>query len=289
MVIKMSYIILLLHIFSCSSQYKRPESFNQKMNRYQARLSSNIIPQLTVNTQKFQINSTKSRTPASIPTQETSPKLYAKSQDIKITHFSNKRLYFLSLMDQYRKFQSYLPKENKVSSVNSCPSLHGAFLEYKRLQPVLAPSPKQNLNINPTDALLALPLGHKPQSKTLKDIEQDQRNNKHLAKALHIHAEKIYSELIELCQYGSSNNYYAYENLMGHIKRHPKKFDHSLSGLQSLIKTAIFANKVILSTIEKQLSSRAPASIPKQSNPWLKKAMKKNHIDWIEKYLDTVK
>ena len=291
MMLKVIHLLLLVHVFSCASSYKRPESFAQKMNRYRARISSNSIPRLTVNTNQF-------RKPASIPQQVApknrlnllkSPTLLPKNKNIENIHFSNKRIYFLSLLEQYRSFRSYLPQKTKTPSINSCPGLHGAFLEYMRSHP--SPLPGRQANFNPKGALLALPLSHNPQSKILKDIKENKRKKQLFQKALHIHAEKIYSELVELCQYGSSNNYYAYENLMNHIKRHPQKFPVSPKNLQTLIKTTIFVNKILLSAIKQQSPSvgRSPAALSQESNPWIEKAMNKNHLKWFKQYLHIVK
>ena len=290
---KLIYFLILAHAFSCASDYKRPESFAQKMRRYQARLSSNSVPPLTVNIRKFRDAQSVSRIPASRSRPElkkNSPFNPSKGiRDIQNIYFSNKRLYFLSLLDQYLNFRRYL-SEKQPPLINSCPGLHGAFLEYKRTH---IPRPRTVLtNIQNGETLFSLPLTHKLQSKTLNDVDAEKRDSKLFYKALNVHTEKIHSELVELCQYGSSDNYYAYENLMNHIKRNPQGFFPSLENLKILIKTTIFANNILLSTLKKQPHSnisRSPAALRQKNNPWLKKAMKKNHLGWFERYSHSVK
>ena len=277
---KLLYLLILTHAFSCASGYQRPEPFVEKMRRYRAKLSSNSVPLLTVNTRQFQEKKHASRGPASLP-----PATLNKEFG---SNFSNKRLYFLSLLDQYLNFQHFLV-EKKSPTINSCPGLHNAFLEYKKNRPTRS-RPVWN-NLQAQGVLLSLPTTHNPRGKTLRDLAIKQNSGKMLQKALGIHVEKIHSELVELCQYGSSDNYYAYENLMNHIKRNPQKFAPSPHNLQTLLKTTIFANKIILSNLEEQLPpiSRGPASQQFRNNPWLKKTIKKSNIDWFEHYIHSVK
>ena len=285
---KLIYLLILTHTFSCASGYKRPESFVEKMRRYRAKISSNSVPMLTVNTRQFGEKKYTSRQPASRPHPELkkTSSLNFSDKDGEHIHFTNKRLYFLSLLNQYLNFQQFLLKK-KSPTINSCPGLHSTFLEHKKNRPPI--SQAIPTGIQPKGVLLSLPLSHNSRSETLKDIKADQY---FLQKALSIHTEKIYSELVELCQYGSSDNYYAYENLMTHIKRHPQKFSPTPQNLQILLKTTIFANKVILSTLKEQLTpdiSRGPASLQSSGNPWLKKTMKKNNLNWFERYIHSVK
>ena len=248
------------------------------MRRYHANISTNSIPSLTVNVQQFQAKQYASRKPASRPTPELNKKSSLKfsnqAKEIQSIYFTNKRLYFLSLLDQYFNFQYFLPNK-KFPAINSCPGLHGAFLEYKKNHTAFAPSLSTNVTVS--GALLSLPITHGSRGKVLRDVKEEKGRKKFLQKALSIHTEKIYSELVELCQYGSSDNYYAYENLMNHIKHHPQKSVPSPENLQTLLKTSIFANNIILSNLKEQLPniSRHPASVQFRNNSWIKKSMKK--------------
>ena len=290
MMVKLLHLLLMMHLLSCASGPRRPESFAQKMRRYQAKTSSHHIPTLTVDARQFQqrLPASDSARPSLKKTSALNPAKNGKGLEKNI-HFSNKRLYFLSLLEQHGKFENYLP--GRVSpAIGSCPGLHSAFLDYKRSY---TPTGKKlRAEVQPTGALLALPVGHGKQDKTLADIEEKGERKQLFNKALSVHVEKIHSELVELCQYGTSDNYYAYENLMTHIKRDSRGFPVSSQNLQSLVKTTIFSNKILLSALEKQVAPknlRAPASAAPKSQSWLHKVMQKHHLEWFEQYAHTIK
>ena len=295
MMVKLLHLLFMIHLISCASQNIRKESFEQKMRHYQTKAQSNLIPALTVDTRHFQQIQTSSRRPASAsPTHSKmkAPSALApskKGMGLQRIHFSNKRLYFLSLLEQHEKFQNYLSQPISPP-IESCPGLHNAFLDYKRSGQSLRRNTPAN--IQPTGALLNLPVEHVSQGKLLADIEEQKLRKQLFPKALSVHVEKTYAELVELCHYGSSDNYYAYENLMTHIKRAPQGFLASSKNLQSLIKTTIFSNDILLSTLEKQTSQknlRAPASLSTKGHFWLNKVIQKHHLQWFEKYIQTIK
>ena len=285
------FFIGMLGIFSCAYNYKKTESFAQKMHRYQAKTHVHFVPKLKISLEKFKKHekrtSAQSRRPASAQDKQKIPRRIVNS---------NKKLYFLSLLKQYDFFRRYAMKP--TPEIKVCPHFHSAILYHRQMEVALFPF-SQNVweRIEVSGPLLSLPLKRDARNPTIRELSSKQLKKyggtqEALKKALAIHGEKIYSELSELCEYGSSDNYYAYENLMGHIKKRSRGFSPSPKNFQALIRTTLFSNQVLLKRLTKRdlkRQRRGPASVKGPfTDPYLQQIMKKAKVHWAEKYLHTV-
>jgi hypothetical protein len=117
--------------------------------------------------------------------------------------------------------------------------------------------------------------------------------NELVHKALDIHLAKTYSEIQELCEYGSSDNYYIYENLITHIKNN--NFDASTHNMNILLKTTIFSNIALITSLNKEQSAkaggRAIASVPTENNKYAysSEVMARLNVNWANQYFDYLK
>ena len=206
---------------SCSSGFKRPESIADKMVRFKAKnIGQNFTPSYQVADVQFQ-SKRRGRAPASVIKSNTGKK-----------NISNKRLYFLSLHNQYQQLKQYVGTDS-APTLSICPRFHTSLLKYKDTYGSTPYQSKVYTSKYTKDQLvdknysakypeLYLPVTKDAVTPTVMDILA--KNSKKqvenvVQNALQIHLSKTYNELKELCEFGSSDNYYVYENLLTHIQR----------------------------------------------------------------------
>lgn len=282
---KLLPLILSVGLVSCST-YRRPESFRDKMERFNAKSKyTNTIPDIKIDEGLF-----KGRKLASIR-----PKRKKK----ELTPMSNKRLYFLTLFQQYNQLKPF----SKIDSPNIsiCPNFHTAILDHKnRLESRLEKN-KKLYKFSYTSKLsngelkkfpeMYLPLNKEGQTPSVLELYKKNKSkslNKLVSKALDIHLGKTFKELTELCEYGSSDNYYAYENLATHIKANGK-LSPSKINLKILFKTTIFSNKALIKSFSKG-KGRTPASAKEKSRrlgSFFTKVVNRLGVDWAVAYINT--
>lgn len=280
-------------VSSCSSgySYRRPESVNEKINRYQSRnTNANQVPEMRVEDYTFDIG-TGNRGPASVEMESR--------KDKGLNQYNNKRLYFLTLFSQYQEIGKY-SSAGVVKSLNHCPSFHTSYLNFKEANTITKNGvgyklpfkklstinnkkmmskypefylPMSNSSVRPR----AIDIVSKPGLTNTQVVESVQR-------AIDIHVTKTFSELNELCDTGTSTNYYTYENLITHIKT-KKKLSPSKSGLQTLVKTTLFSNMAIEKSMKKfqKKKSRSIASFAKKQS-YGNEVMKRLEVPWAESY-----
>lgn len=267
----------LLFIFSsCSGhQFKRPESIEEKMSRFEDKArNTNQVPKLEISSAGIeQFHSTRGgRAPASVSDE--------KAQDDK-TGASNKKLYFMSLYSQYERLRTYTPAGSTMD-INVCPSFHTGLVEWrdaaKKKTPTTANTQvgfKYDLkrlgdyNYISQYPELSLPLSDDARGPNVASLMSARpvevaasEGGRLMSQALHQHTVRIYSELSELCDTGTSANYYNFENLLTHARTH-RDLTPSQYGLQVLMKTTIISNMVLIESIQNSAkpAGRAPASV----------------------------
>ncbi|PIK16090.1 hypothetical protein [Halobacteriovorax sp. JY17] len=288
---------LSLFLASCSSgySYKKPESFDEKISRYQSRsMNTNLVPEVQVN-EKFSYKSKRSRGPASVQTEQ--------ERDDGLNQYNNKRLYFLTLYSQYQSLRPFASNETVGLEINHCPSFHSSYLTYNENSST--PSSKREYKLPFTDMAMmentsfmaSYPEFYLPVSKSsvrprvidvaIKEKLSATETRKSISNAINIHLAKTYSELSELCETGSSSNYYVYENLMTHIKTRDK-ISANGTGLKTLFKTTLFSNMALTSSIKKnqRVKSRGIASYA-QKQSFDKEVIKRLEVPWVESYLQS--
>ena len=305
----LSGFLSILTLASCSSMYQSPESFEEKMSRFQARsLSLNTVPHFQV----AQVNMNASRSPASV--QEVDPNF-----ENQASRFSNRHLYFMALYSQYIDLKAYSSYES-LSKLNSCPAFHTSFItqnhqahNHKRTySPDLYFSPEDitDPNVIAFYPELQLPLSKEELRPTVADYfskktetYKDSPDQFHddlaqiVNQALEVHISKTYHELVELCEYGQSDNYYVYENLITYITRNPA-FGASSESMKTLLRTTLFSNKVLTKSLlsqSKVVSSNASRSIASVQDNELStshvlemEVAKRTKSDWTQDYISSV-
>lgn len=281
--------ILILN--ACSSG----ETYQDKMGRYTPRtFSKNIVPDIKVAHTTFN-QKINSRSPASDN--------LAGKEDID-NSITNKKLYFLSLLDQYEMLKMYSDKTD-APKITICPNFHtGLINHYERYGNNLNKfSPKYYYNLtNMKDENylshhpeLYLPLTKDSTNPRVVDILNQKSGltnsdmGELIQEALNIHLEKTYFELSELCEYGSSDNYYIYENVSTHIKT--SSFSPNEENVKILLKTTVFSNMAILNSLEKQNGKmgRSIASTAPNGNIYTNDLFKKLNITWAQDYFKDLK
>lgn len=290
-------LMALTALSGCAGAYRRPESFEAKMARFQPRNSNpNRVPEIEIGpdiTKKLTGSSSRTtagRGPASA------------SQGYKKLP-SNKRLYFITLYGQYRHLSSFVETE-QAPDVKHCPSFHTTLVNYKEgLPPIQSKSlsvENRYQSLSPDQLAqypeLSLPMSLSSQMPRLYEVLKDKKGKSssfYVTQALKVHLTKTYKELEELCESGSSDNYYNYENLTTHIQRRGPDFTPTGQSLKSLLKTTVFSNMTLIKSLERGFSTgRMPASSSQVSfghNYYQEGMIKKLGVEWTHSYFDSLK
>lgn len=293
-------IVLLLpltFIASCSNL----ESFDAKMGRYKSQdVESNKVPQLAA----IEFSNTN-RTIASVEEKNVPTE---KSPDEQKNTTTNKKLYFQNLYEQYADLSAFLP-EKENPKIEYCPQYHGNFLELKTQkketannynyvftydktyyndQNYLAKHPELLLPVTEEEALpRAIDILN--QSPKLSTSEQSDI----VKNALALHLKRTYKELRELCEYGVSQNYYIFENLLTHTKN--SSIESNTNGVKILLKTTVFSNIALKTSLDQfKLASipagRFPASSSNKSEAINEnEIMKRLNVTWMKDYFHKMK
>jgi hypothetical protein len=306
------YTPLVLAGVTCTlllSSCAGPESYQQKMARYEPKaISKNQVPDIKTADFKFQatknISGKASRFPASAP---ENPNLDAETKESNPT---NKKLYFLTLYSEYESIKNY-SQEFTGPTVSICPNFHTSLLRHNDKvanNPKKSPITKKfsydatkfsdEMYVASRPELL-LPLSKDEVTPKVIDVIKSSSQpmsdfavNELVHKALDIHLAKTYSEIRELCEYGVSDNYYIYENLITHIKNN--KFDADNKNMNTLLKTTIFSNIALMTSLDKHTASapgRAIASIAgdEKKNSYATEVMARLNVTWANQYFDYIK
>tara|TARA_R110002072_G_scaffold64203_4_gene159581 strand:- start:20024 stop:20935 length:912 start_codon:yes stop_codon:yes gene_type:complete len=296
-IVLLSTAFIIAGLASCSSQYyKKPESIESKMARYNASdINKNKVPKYTLPDFDGKKLSTRSRMPASANHQNESEKV-----DIPT---SNKKLYFLGLVDQYNKLKSYVPS-NYSPEVNICPSFHTTLLNHKATTSSHSGEKKIDFKTKYTSLgekevkqypELSLPVTVESTSPRVVDILRtnnevsSKKTHEIVTNALKVHLKKTYDEIYELCETGTSENYYIFENMITSVNRNQKLFSPSSENLQKYFKVTVFSNIALMKSLEKSVhttSSRAPASAIRPVN-YSKAITSRMKANWAYDYIQS--
>jgi hypothetical protein len=293
-----SKVIIWAQVFtfiSCASRYRRPESFEEKMNRFEIQAQAlNRVPQLKLLSEDF------SRMPASAPGKGV---LMAQGKKVERGPYNNRHLYFITLYEQWNSFRVFSGVGNP--DIRICPQFHSTLLTYREKNK----GPQrvgqglnyqgQNLNLKQVTSNLALypefqlPVGDKENDPTV--IEYLKSNNfnsqekiiKWAQNGINTHTEKLEKELNALCEYGKTTNYYNFENLITHANK--KHMGPQTKNMKILMKTTLFTNQVILSRLWKRKlqGGRSLASIKNPKAPILD-VMNRMKVPWAKNYFKLV-
>lgn len=304
---KTSKAILTLSTLALLSSCAGPETFDQKMSRYTPKtLSKNQVPEIS--STGFAFTPKKGgRGPASVEEKTTGPQPDPKME----VNFTNKKLYFLTLMGQYDVMKKY-SFQFDAPEVNICPNFHTSLLQHKDkkvgglvAKPQGVSGKKFKYDVEKlNNALyvsnrpeLSLPLSQSEVTPRVVDIMRSEKDiteskmDELVHRALDIHLSKTYTEIRELCEYGVSDNYYVYENLITHIKN--TDFTPVDSNMNTLLKTTVFSNIALVTSLEKSSStpSRSIASVKEKetTSTYANEMMARLNVEWAKEYFDHIK
>ena len=278
---------------SCSSGFKRPESIEEKMARFKAKsIGQNFTPGYKVANVGFTKTKTRGRGPASVEKKDTGE-----------TNISNKRLYFLSLHNQYQQLKQYIGSDS-APTLNICPRFHTSLLKYKE---TYGDQPYKNKVYTPNFTVtqlgdvdysakypeLYLPVTKEGKTPTVKDMISKTPTAKVeevVKEALKVHMSKTYTELKELCEYGSSDNYYVYENLLTHIQRTDEGWPASNDNMDVLLKTTLVGNMALIRSLDYQSKAEASRGIASVNNQvyYDDEVLDRMNADWSKDYFDSM-
>lgn len=293
-----------LALASCAG----PESYQQKMSRYSPKvIGKNQVPEIKTADFKFaQTTKSNGRTPASAP---VTPSVNETEKEGNPT---NKKLYFLTLFSQYETLKNY-SADYAGPSVSICPNFHTSLLRHNEKMAGKTSSTNYQSKKFSYDSSkykdesyvaahpeLLLPLSKDEVTPKVVDVIRSSKEtmtdfaiNELVHKALDIHLAKTYSEIRELCEYGVSDNYYIYENLITHIKNN--KFEADSGNMNTLLKTTLFSNVALVTSLDKQTktttSGRSIASISgdDKKTPYVGEVMARLNVTWANQYFDYIK
>ncbi len=283
---------------SCASMYRPSESIADKINRYESRHDNvNPVPGYAALSGEFAKNS--GRGPASA---QSSSKV-----DYGLGNYSNKRLYFLTLLDQYQSLKN-LGSEQVAPEINICPSFHtsmtnhkekvkskyGYKSNYKKYK--VSASVVNMINDPQVLALypeMSLPVTNQNVRPRVIDIVRNKKLGTSeieevVSKAINVHLSKTYKELSELCETGASNNYYIYENLLTHV-RTKGSLDKDTQGVDILLRTTLFSNRVLMTSLKSKKTKGRGIASTKKETVYKKELSQRMGTQWTYKYFERIK
>lgn len=295
--------VCLMTLISCAGT----ESYQAKMMRYKPHtVGNNTVPEIL--TSGFQLSTVAptGRMPASAASKTTE-----ENQTSDEINLSNKKLYFLSLYGQYETLNKYT-ETYKGPKVNICPSFHTSLLEHNDKKGTIVEvneskkrSRSYTYDMNKLDdphyvasnpELLLPVVKDEVNPKVIDKFRSEGKSlspfkmNEIVQSALDIHLAKTYSEIRQLCEFGVSDNYYIYENLITHIKSN--SFLPAEKNLNTLLKTTLFSNLAIVTSIQKNQKeiSRSIASVEsnnsKKKSPYSSEVMTRLNVEWAQEYYE---
>src|SRR5690606_16340983 len=132
----------------------------------------------------------------------------------------------ITLYNQYNELQAYSSASPR--EITQCPSFHSALVDHSmpfKAHVNWTPNYREKDLSDDNSAKfypeLFLSMDAKSgQPRVLDLARKNYASSKELVqKAIDLHVDKTHAELAELCEYGTSDNYYAFENLSTEMKR----------------------------------------------------------------------
>ncbi|MBF0205383.1 MAG: hypothetical protein HQK53_00695 [Oligoflexia bacterium] len=297
-------IALLLMLVSCTT-YQTPESIDERMARTDAvKVTTGSLPDIPLMSLDFP-KAAVGRAPSSVgPVGHVAPAVPGMKS------YTNKKIYFLGILDQYEQFKYFLEDnyQTKRPPLEFCPQFHTLYLNYysyfrathpgvERAKAEKAPlssySMEKNLSTRSKESYflypeLALPLTVDTSHPNVGEIAD--ANLAQLIFAYKAHLNKLHSEIKELCEYGGSANYYVFENLINHMKGNPT-FHRSKVAMQALLKTVLIGNMAIITALEAEFfSGHGPAmDQPPMRKELAQEILSRLDADWAQIYFSELR
>lgn len=262
----MKNLFLILLLASCSSAKFENLAQNSRYNRMGIKQTSYTKPDFFIpsNIQNLSVTKISSRSIASVV--ENAP---------NYTSLSNKEVYFLALYEQYNAFRNYTLKND---SVQSCPAFHQTLIKQERAKKLSSKS--SDLKINRDKAIynpvLALPYEGVDLFSYFNSKGWNQSQD-HVQNALSDFSENQFKEIKQLCETGSSDQYFVFENLISYHQTNTD-FGKNRESLAALLKVPVFANLLILDNIDRNAYDKGYTAFTNE-------AMGRVNSLWLKDYL----
>lgn len=243
------------------------------------------------------------RKPASF---EVAKGVTENNEDLSINAFSNRKIYFLTLLSQYYELKNL----GKVESpeVTICPSFHTDVvnnvqhikksmkhtLDFAQLKydiGKIIDKETEYLSLYPE---LSLPLTSEHSHPAVFDGINERTSKKFsefFKTGYSVHVAKTYKELSDLCEKGQTDNYYVFENLVTYFKSHPD-FKDDKKAMKAILKSTIFANMALIKSLNMQTESdRKVASVDQKVNynSFEEEILKRLEASMVRSYFETMR
>lgn len=289
---KLGILSLSILLNACGG-LRSPESIDEKMRRYQGN-EEKFANKADLPVIEYQF---KGRQIASV----------GKTKKSSFDGYSNKRIYFLTLMSQYNRLRTL--SSAHAPKIESCPSFHTAVVNNrfmlnpmgkskKKLGDILTPVGKTQLKDSQFVAknpIYALPVTQADSRPNLADILSSTPKAEYqnwVQKAFSSHLHRNYQELKKLCDKGVSDDYYIFENLATYFTGEMSGARNK-KGVKTLMKTNIFFNMAMqkslgLMTKTSKKSGRSLASAgvtaSEEFNAFEVEVFDRLGVDWSKEY-----
>jgi len=169
---------------------------------------------------------------------------------------TNRQLYFLSFYRQYKTMGSILKVKEEL---NSCPRFHDLILRHKSVESIdpqkyttsiELEKVKGNSKLLSLYPVMAMPYSRSQDVHSAVVANNWKNTSFYINKGLHHYYKTVSAEMQQLCDRGSSDGYYVFENLVTYFKGQ-KSFHGTKFGLKALLKVPVLANMVILDNLER--------------------------------------
>ncbi|MFG1499310.1 hypothetical protein ABMA70_03810 [Halobacteriovorax sp. XZX-3] len=218
---KLATLILLSSLMSCASSTHQTESIESKIAGFEDRSDSEVNP---IPSYKIRSFKKKSRGPASVGQELTKD----------ISKLDNKKVYFLSLYEQYLTFSDLYPSFKK--DVKTCAYFHQEFSSYNDKPKTWSYQLREDIDDNIENVVWHLPYDGERATKATLPL------------AMKEHMDRTYYEISKLCDNGFSDNYYVFENYISLAKSN-KVYAGTSEGANSLVKTSLVFNKLLIDNL----------------------------------------
>lgn len=192
---------------------------------------------------------------------------------------TNKQVYFLTLLQQYLTFNSIIGKSEKDFS---CPKFHNDLLNYRSLITIQKNHYSLEHNyttvLNDERLLPSFPIMALPYNEDV-DLysyfkNSDENVKEHIQYALEIYNNKNFIEINELCEQGTSDGYYIYENL---VNFHSSSNDKDNLTLEAILNIPVIANMLVIDSLK--LNNNDALNIINE------KILNRSRLGWFKNYL----
>ncbi|WP_419172342.1 hypothetical protein [Halobacteriovorax sp.] len=213
--------LLSTTLISCAGSQHYGNGLGDQFAQFTDRSESEVNPTPTYKVRKFE---KKKRGPASADSQT--------SKDI--SKLDNKKVYFLSLYEQYLTFSQIYPSFKK--EIKTCASFHQEFINYNDRPKMWEYTLKEEITNDIENVVWHLPYEGKRATK------------KTLPLAMRDHMDRTHKELEQLCYNGFSDNYYTFANYIT-LAKDKKVSAQTLKGANSLVKMSVVFNKLLIENL----------------------------------------